>query len=46
MSYRADKLMIDGHMDTHIHIDKYTHAGNNNTRTPKLASGKNGQPYG
>ena len=30
MSYRADKLVIDGH----------THAGNDNTRRPKLASGK------
>ena len=37
MSYRTDKLMIDGH--THIH----THAGNDNTRRPKLASGKNQQ---
>ena len=35
MSYRADKLMIDGHTDTHIH------AGNDNTQRPKLASGKN-----
>ena len=35
MSYRTDKLVIDGH--THIH----THAGNDNTRRPKLASGKN-----
>ena len=37
MSYRADKLMIDGHTDTH------THAGNDDTRRPKLASGKNGR---
>ena len=36
MSYRTDKLMIDGH--THIH----THAGNDNTRRSKLASGKKG----
>ena len=35
MNYRSDKLMIDGHTDTH------THAGNDNTRRPKLASGKN-----
>ena len=35
MSYRTDKLVIDGHTDTH------THAGNDNTRKPKLASGKN-----
>ena len=33
MSYCTDKLMIDG--QTH------THAGNDNTRRPKLASGKN-----
>ena len=39
MSYRTDKLMIDGH--THIH----THAGNDNTRRPKPASGKNGLKY-
>ena len=30
-----DKLMIDRH------TDRYTHAGNDNTRRPKLASGKN-----
>ena len=35
MSYCTDKLMIDG--QTHAH----THAGNDNTRRPKLASGKN-----
>ena len=35
MNYRTDKLMIDG--QTHIH----THAGNDNTRRPILASGKN-----
>ena len=35
MSYRTDKLVIDGHTDTHTH----THAGNDNTRRPKLASG-------
>ena len=35
MSYHAEKLVIDGHTDTH------THAGNNNTLRPKLASGKN-----
>ena len=34
MSYRTDKLMIGGHTDTH------THAGNDNTRRPKLASVK------
>ena len=38
MSYRADKLVIDGHTDTHTHT--HTHAGNNNSRRPKLASGK------
>ena len=35
MSYRAAKLVIDGHTHTH------THAGNDNIRRPKLASGKN-----
>ena len=42
MNYRADKLMIDGHMDTHTqtHTHTHTHAGNDNTRRPKLASGK------
>ena len=35
MSYHADKLVIDGHTDTH--------AGNDNIRRPKLASGKNGK---
>ena len=39
MNYRSDKLMINGHTDTHTHI--HTHAGNDNTRRPKLASGKN-----
>ena len=34
MSYRADKLVIDGHTDTH------TRVGDDNTRRPKLASGK------
>ena len=38
MSYRTDKLMIDGHTDTHTYT--HTHAGNDNTRRPKLASGK------
>ena len=36
MSYRADKQVID----THTHTDKYTGAGDDNTRRPKLASGK------
>ena len=35
MSYRADKLMIDRH----------THRGNDNTRRPKLASGKKRKPF-
>ena len=35
MNYRADKLMIDGHTDTHTHV----RTGNGNTRRPKLASG-------
>ena len=37
MSYRADKLVIDARMDTH----RQTDTGNDNTRRPKLASGKN-----
>ena len=36
MSYRADKLVIDARTDTHTQTD----AGNDNTRRPKLASGK------
>ena len=32
MSYRADKLVIDAHTDTH--------EDNANTRRPKLVSGK------
>ena len=35
MSYRADKQVIDTQTDGH------TDAGNDNTRRPKLASGKN-----
>ena len=38
MNYRTDKLMIDGHTDTRTYT--HTHAGNDNTRRPKLASGK------
>ena len=37
MSYRADKLVIDTHTLTHRPID----AADDNTRRPKLASGKN-----
>ena len=37
MSYCADKLGVDAHTRTH----KQTDAGNDNTRRPKLASGKN-----
>ena len=37
MSYRADKLGVDAHARTHTQTD----AGNDNTRRPKLASGKN-----
>ena len=40
MSYRADKQVIDTHTDTHT--DRYTDRGDDNTRRPKLASGKNG----
>ena len=36
MSYRADKQVID----THTHTDRYTDRGDDNTRRPKLASGK------
>ena len=36
MSYRADKQVID----THTHTDRYTDSGDDNTRRPKLASGK------
>ena len=38
MSYRADKQVIDTH--THRHTDRHTDAGDDNTRRPKLASGK------
>ena len=37
MSYHADKQVID----THTHTDRYTDRGDDNTRRPKLASGKN-----
>ena len=37
MSYRADKQVID----THTHTDRYTDRGDDNTRRPKLATGKN-----
>ena len=37
MSYRADKQGVDAHIRTHTQTD----AGNDNTRRPKLASGKN-----
>ena len=36
MSYRADKLGVDAHARTHTQTD----TGNDNTRRPKLASGK------
>ena len=39
MSYRPDKLVIDTH--THTHTHRPTDAGDDNTRRPKLASGKN-----
>ena len=39
MSYRADKQVIDTHTDTHTH--RHTDATDDNTRRPKLASGKN-----
>ena len=40
MSYRADKLVID----THTH--RPTDAGDDNTRRPKLASGKKSITWG
>ena len=39
MSYRANKQVIDTH--THGHTDRHTDAGDDNTRRPKLPSGKN-----
>ena len=36
MSYRADKQVID----THIQVDRHTDMGNDNTWRPKLALGK------
>ena len=36
MNHRTDELIIDRHTDT----DTHTHAGNDNARRPKLASGK------
>ena len=39
MSYRADKRVITAHTDGRT--DTQTDAGNDNTRRPKLASGKN-----
>ena len=41
MSYRADKLVIDTHTHTHTRTHRPTDAGDDNTRRPKLASGKN-----
>ena len=40
MSYRADKQVIDTHTHIHTHTDRYTDRGDDNTRRPKLASGK------
>ena len=40
MSYRADKQVVDTHTHTHGHTDRHTDAGDDNTRRPKLASGK------
>ena len=39
MSYCADKQVID------THTDRYTDRGDDNTRRPKLASGKNEYNY-
>ena len=43
MSYRADKQVLTAHMDrqTDGRTHRQTDAGNDNTRRPKLASGKN-----
>ena len=41
MIYRADKQVITAHTDGRM--DTQTDAGNDNTRRPKLASGKNGK---
>ena len=43
MGYRADKQVIDTHTDTHT--ERYTDRGDDNTRRPKLASGKNQLTY-
>ena len=39
MSYHADNQVIDKH--THTHTGRHTDVGDDNTRRPKLASGKN-----
>ena len=46
MSYRADKQVITAHKDGRAdgRTDTQTDAGNDNTRRPKLASGKNAKP--
>ena len=45
MSYRADKLVIDTHTHTHTRTHRPTDAGDDNTRRPKLASGKKPCPF-
>ena len=42
MSYRADKK-VDGWTDADWRMNTQTDAGNNNTQSPKLASGNNMQ---
>ena len=39
-SYRSDKQVIDTQTDKRTDTQTHTDAGNNNTRKPKLASGK------
>ena len=41
MSCRADKLVIDARTDGWTDTHTQTDAGNDNTRRPKMASGKN-----
>ena len=44
MSYRAEKQVLTAHTDEWTH--RQTDAGNDNTRRPKLASGKDGKTPG
>ena len=44
LAWTADELSCGQAIDTHTdtHTDRYTDRGDDNTRRPKLASGKNG----